>query len=433
MRLATRPLTSILLATGFLLALAAGAGLLTASSPAARAQDEPACSATPNKTASPARVQLGEHVTVTLQVEGDCPSRERKADVVLVIDRSSSMGRDNKLVDAKAAATAFVDAMDPTLIHVGVVAFDDVVEDIIDLSDDPAALRRAIAGIAMDRGTNLVDSLERGRRMVLGPSSRADAQPVIIFLTDGNHSVSTPPIGAIDTVIAAVRTDGIDAYSIGLGNDADSVLLRRIASDPSKYYGGIRGGQLGDIYLQIGGRIEAAVLFETITIADEVPANMRYINGSARPGALWDSTTRVLTWTFADIPEPGFSLTYRLEPQEAGTHPTNVRADADFEDGFGNEASLHFPVPEVVVEGPPGDCICRVTRLRVPQHAIDFALAHPERVLGWRDPLDPNLRPGELENPRRLCLDLRNRNTAWHPLFNRVLWRAGCLIGPDLP
>jgi len=425
-------LCSLMLACAFW--MAAGIGLLLSTAErAVHAQADPVCSATPHKSAAPTRIQLGEQVTVTLRVDGDCPAKDQKADVVLVIDRSSSMSRDNKLDDAKTAATAFVDQMDTTLVQVGVVAFDDVVDDVIDLSTDKAALRQAIAGITMDRGTNLVDSLDRGRRMVTGPSSRADAQPVIVFLTDGNHSVNNPGLGALDTVIAALRAGAIDTYAIGLGNDADETTLRRIASDPSKYYGGISSGELAAIYLQIAGRIEAAVLFETLTITDEVPANMRYVVGSASPAAAWDSATRVLSWSFTQVPEPGLSMTYRVEPQEAGTHPTNVRADATYRDGFGNDGTLRFPVPEVIVAPPAGECVCRVTRLKVPQHAIDFALANPERVLGWRDPLNPNLRPGELPNPRRLCLDLRNRNTAWHPLFNRVVWRAGCLIGPDVP
>ena len=99
----------------------------------------------------------------------------------------------------------------------------------------------------------------------------------------------------------------IDTYAIGLGDDADEAVLRRIVSDSSNYFGGIAGGQLADIYLQIAGRIEAGVLFETITIDDEIPSNMRYLVGSAVPAATWDSGRRVLTWTFGQVPEPGWA------------------------------------------------------------------------------------------------------------------------------
>lgn len=424
----------MVLVVSFCVALGAGASLQPDdASRTVHAQNDPGCSVTPYKSASPTRVSLGEQVTVTLRLDGDCPSTEKKADVVLVIDRSSSMGRDNKFDDAKAAATAFVDQMNATLVQVGVVAFDDVVSDVQPLTADKALLRQAIAGLTMDRGTNLVDSLDRGRRMVLGIGSRPDAQPVIVFMTDGNHSVTAPPLGALDTVIDGVRAAGIDTFAIGLGNDADDVVLRRIASDPSKYYTSIGGTQLADIYRQIAGRIEAASVFQTLTIQDVVPANMRYIVGSAAPAATWDATARTVTWTFNQVPKPGVVLTFRVEPTESGTHPTNVSARAVYRDGFGNEGETAFPVPEVIVEPPVGVCVCRITRLRAPAHVISAALANPERILGWRDPLNPNLRPGELPNPRRLCLDLRNRNISWHPLFNRVVWRAGCLIGPDIP
>jgi Mg-chelatase subunit ChlD len=348
----TRPFLLGLLAVAFASAVAFDAGLLPrgADSPAHAQAD--ACSAAPFKSAAPARIRLGEQVTVALRVAGACPAREQKADVVLVIDRSSSMRQDDKLADAKAAATAFVDEMDTALVQVGIVAFDDEVDDVLDLSTDKNALRQAIASITLDRGTNLVDSLEAGRRMVTGPSARSDATPVIVFMTDGNHSSFSPRISALDAVIAAVRAAEIDTYAIGLGDDADDAVLRRIVSAPSNYYGDINGGQLADIYLQIAGRIEAGVLFETITIQDEVPANMRYLIGSAVPAAAWDAGRRVLTWTFDQVPEPGLSMTYRLEPLTTGTHPTNVRATADFRDGLGNDDTLRFPVPEVIVTGP---------------------------------------------------------------------------------
>ncbi len=350
----SRPLLFGLLgmALGSSVAVALYAGLLPRSASSVALAQSDICSAAPFKSAAPAQIRLGEQVTVTLRVAGTCPTREQQADVVLAIDRSSSMGQDDKLADAKAAATAFVDEMDTSLVQVGIVAFDDSVDDVLDLSTDKDALRQAIASIQLDRGTNLVDSLEAARRMVTGSSARPEASPVIVFMTDGNHSGFRPPISELDAVIAAVRAAGIDTYAIGLGDDADDTVLRRIVSAPANYYGDINGGQLADIYLQIAGRIEAGVLFETITIEDEVPANMRYLVGSAEPAAAWDAGRRLLTWTFSQVPEPGLTMSYQLEPLATGAHPTNVRAGADYRDGLGNDDTLRFPVPKVLVTGP---------------------------------------------------------------------------------
>jgi hypothetical protein len=407
--------------------------------------DPPECSTVRDKTAAPSVINKGELVTVTLTVGGVCPPREQKVDVVLVIDRSSSMGsgRGSKLQAAKDAALGFVRGVDTRLVHVGIIAFDDVIEEMAYLTDDVAVLERAINDIQGDVGTNLVDSLEAGRRMVTSAGARKDATKAIVFLTDGKHSEARPDISEIDRVIAQVRLDGIITYAVGLGSDADEATLRKIAGDPDRYFDSPTPAELADIFLQIAGRIEASVLFRQIDIRDEIPANMRYVPGSARPAAVWDPATRILQWKLADVPDTGATMRYQVEPLESGTHPTNVVASARYVDGFDHPGDILFPVPEVTVRQPEGAlCVCRITRLKAPVPAIDFALAHPDRVWGWNLLSDPN-KPGSPPypepgydwppNPRRTCLDIWNRGIPYHPLFNSVVWRAGCLEGPSRP
>ena len=432
---------SLALILGLLVAFSAG----NARSELALAQgDPPACAPTRDKTASPDTVRVGERVTVTLEVGGSCPPREQKVDVVLVIDRSSSMTSDNKLQSAKDAATAFVDSIDPQLVQVGIVAFDDVIEEVSYLTNDIALLKQAIADIQWDRGTNLVDSLEAGRRMVTSAGARADATPAILFMTDGQHSVQNPGIGEIDRVIAQVRSDGIVTYAVGLGRNADEDVLKRIAGDDSRYFDSPSPAQLADIFVTIAGRLEASVVYKSITIDDVVPDNMRYVAGSSAPPANWDAAGRTLSWTLIDVPDTGATIQYQVEPQEAGRHPTNVEARARYVDGFDEPGEIVFPVPIVdVIPGEPGGlCVCRITRLKAPQAAIDYAMAKPDRVMGWNQLLDPN-KPGSPPwpapgydappNPRRTCLDISNRAIHYHPLFNSVIWRAGCLEGPTSP
>ena len=166
---------AVLIAVALATAITLGFGLAAGAGHPARAQGQaPECTTTRDKRAEPSRIKLGERVTVTLEVGGNCPPREQKVDVVLVIDRSSSMGSGptSALQAAKDAATGFVDAINPQLVHVGVIAFDDVIEEMAYLSDDKAVLRRAIADIQGNQGTNLVDSLEAGRRMVTSAGAR---------------------------------------------------------------------------------------------------------------------------------------------------------------------------------------------------------------------------------------------------------------------
>ncbi|RIL08748.1 hypothetical protein DCC79_13015 [bacterium] len=399
--------------------------------PAAPVDQVPACTANLDKTAAPREVKLGQVVTVTLKVDGTCPSKDQPADVILAIDHSSSMGTDNKLQAAQSAAVAFVNHMDPALVRIGLVSVTGVATRIQDLTTDKAALVAAINGLGLERGTNIVDGLDVSRRALSGANVRPGANKVIIFLTDGRHRVNNPPIGDLDAVIAAVRTAGIDVYSIALGNDADTAVLRRMATGAAHFFHSPTTAELEGIYLQIAGRIQAQVLYKTTVLTDVVPANMDYVAGSAAPVAPTVSPDgRTLTWRIDNAKAPGYTLTYQLRPRQAGTWPTNVRADLVFEDGFGNRGQKTFPVPTVKVteEVPvpqPGGCVCRDALRGVPEAVIADALARPDRYHGWRYLLDPN-KPPSPANPPRECLSIMNRNIPYHPLWNTVEWHVGC-------
>ncbi len=67
--------------------------------------------------------------------------------------------------------------------------------------------------------------------------------------------------------------------------------------------------------------------------------------------------------------------------------------------------------------------------------------ADPPGFYGLNDLSNPNVpgsprypTPGydDLPNPRRVCLDLTNRGIRYNKLFNPPVWRAGCLVGPNV-
>jgi Mg-chelatase subunit ChlD len=426
--------------------LAAG---LTGHTDRASAQAQPGpdvCQTNLDKTAAPSSVPLGQTVTVTLKVDGSCPSRDKKADVVLVIDRSYSMSSNNKLAAAKAAARDFVDGVDPAHVHVGLVALSSTAQRIHGLTSDQVALRDAIDNLPVERGTNLVDAFEMALRELTGAAARPGVAHVIVFMTDGRHSTG-PPISDLDPMLAAARSSGIEIFAIALGNDADRTLMQQIASDASHFYDSPTPAELATIYSQIAGRIEATVLLKTALITDEVPANMDYVAGSgmpAEPSVSPDGKT--LTWNLTDVKDTGTTFTYQLRPQEVGTWPTNVGAKLDYTDGFDNKGQETFPVPVVTVTSATGaPCVCRVFYLpwRISSGDRDAVVAaaeaDPNTFYGWNLLLDEG-KPGappypdpahdEGPNPRRTCLDLRDRNIPYHPTYNQPVWRAGCLVGP---
>ncbi len=62
---------------------------------------------------------------------------------------------------------------------------------------------------------------------------------------------------------------------------------------------------------------------------------------------------------------------------------------------------------------------------RVPQVAIDTALADPSRVYGWNMPQNPN-RAVSPFNPLRRWLSLGHRGVPYHPVNNTLVFKAGC-------
>ncbi len=412
------------------LAMLAGVMLLSVGAPvqARPLARDLTCTVTVDKTAAPSQIILGETVTVTLKVDGTCPQREQPADVVLTIDRSQSMTGE-KLAAAKNAATTFVQRLDPTLVRIAVVAVGPTAQVVQSLTNDQAALVAAIAGLTNQRGTNLVDGLDVSRAELVGSGARTGVRKVIVFMTDGRHTVANPPIGNLDAIIAAVRDAGIEVFAIGLGSDADQATLRRIASDEAHYYYSPSAAELESIYIQIAGRTQAALLFSGATIADILPGNMTFLPGTGKPiEPAYNGATRTLSWSHTSVVVPGYSLSYRIRPTQVGLWPTNESGTLEYVDGFGNAGRLVFPIPKVrVIYSEPtiASCVCPIVLKQVPRVVINDALANPQRYYGWQYPLDPG-KPSSPANPPRECLTLANVGMRYHPLWNKPVWRVGC-------
>ncbi len=84
-------------------------------------------------------------------------------------------------------------------------------------------------------------------------------------------------------------------------------------------------------------------------------------------------------------------------------------------------------VPPVVVPSPtgPAPTVCPVARRKVPVAALAAALAQPQLIGGWLQPLDPG-KPAGPSNPRRTALTLVDSGKPYHPLFNGLVFRVGC-------
>ncbi len=306
------------------------------------------CDLYPDKRAAPARVPAGEPVEVTLEIAGDCPSEAMTLDVMLVIDQSGSM-EGPKMAGARAAAIDFVTELDFGQVQAGVVLFASQIDLARELGGDPQELVRAIARADAGGGTNIADALEEAREELLGPRGRAGAAKALVLLTDGKPEGGFDPVERAREEARTTRDAGIALYSIGLGGDIDRDLMREMAGEADRYFEAPGAAELSRIYRRIARRLVTGTLLESITIIDEVPSNMVYVEGSSVPPARWDG--RRLSWTLDGVTPSGTTLRYQLLPQQVGRWPTNVFAAGDYVDGVGYAGQVIFPVPFVDVYG----------------------------------------------------------------------------------
>lgn len=223
-------------------------------------------------TATPAHYEV---YLPGLRREPRCVGVDRHADVVLVLDRSTSMLRSvraggmAKNDAAIAAARAFIGRLSllPTAPErsdqVALVGFNDRGWVESQLTRNRAGALAALDRLAskLAEGTRLDLAFSTGQLPLDGPGRLRANRPVLIVLTDGlPNRVPFPPGGRQeDTVLAAaaaVKARGSRVYTVGLGGPADiSVpLLRAAASEPSMAYVAPDSSDLAVIYAEIARR-----------------------------------------------------------------------------------------------------------------------------------------------------------------------------------
>jgi len=142
--------------------------------------------------------------------------------VVLIIDKSSSMeGR--KIELARQAASGVVDNLRP-IDSVGVLIFDNTFEWAVPIrkADQPAVIKRMIAGIQPDGGTQIAPALNEAYRRI---NPEKAIYKHIVLLTDGISEE-----GDSMALAREARNNRVTISTVGLGLDVNRAYLERVAS-----------------------------------------------------------------------------------------------------------------------------------------------------------------------------------------------------------
>lgn len=195
---------------------------------------------TPTATPEPIPTAIPQPIFLPVTVRQSCTPRDRNADVVLAIDTSGSMsettgsGGPTKFEAAKAAARAFLAQLVPGRDQAALLQFNGEVTVIEPLSDDPAVVAAGLDRLSQAGGTRIDLALEAGRAELTSAARRPENNPVLIVLTDGEPTGTTPE--EVRTAAAAAKAAGILVFTIGLGTSLDVELLRDVASRPEWAY-----------------------------------------------------------------------------------------------------------------------------------------------------------------------------------------------------
>jgi tight adherence protein B len=167
-------------------------------------------------------------------------------DVVLAIDTSGSMVG-APIEAAKAAATDFVSDL-PESVRVGIVAFADEAEVVLQLTGNRQKALGVINGLVADGETALFDGVKKAAELFGQPALRN-----IVLLSDGADTVS----GAdLSSALTAVRSSKAAVYSVGLeSGEFDATVLRRIASSSDGRYSTADAARLTQLYAGLAEEI----------------------------------------------------------------------------------------------------------------------------------------------------------------------------------
>lgn len=164
------------------------------------------------------------------------------ADLMLVLDRSSSINA-GELASLKKASHAFVNILNPgTGVHMGISSFSTTGSLSLNLTGIKTKINASIDLITTNGYTNLYEGIKYANLELADtdPHERPAVPDYMIIITDGNANRPLPDSTARTLAAneaAAARSAGVEIFVVGVGSDVDAVYLKsKIATDEWHYY-----------------------------------------------------------------------------------------------------------------------------------------------------------------------------------------------------
>ena len=204
-------------------------------------------------------------------------SCEIPTDVALVLDLSGSMNDDSDnppqpISAVKNAASAFIARLTAE-DQVSVVTFATQAETVLPLTRQHNDATELVGELAIDPAeevgsTNTGAAIRAAHAELESARHNFDARKVMVLLTDG---LATAPDESPEAFALAeareAKGNGVEVYSIGLGENVNMEFVTRLASTPGKAYQALTTAEVDIIYRTI----TSAICEEGVATIDIVP------------------------------------------------------------------------------------------------------------------------------------------------------------------
>jgi hypothetical protein len=175
-----------------------------------------------------------------------CVPQALPADVVLVVDRSTSVGSSG-LDEAARHLRGTLDALDLGRDRLGLVVFDQRASLLAPLGSSRADIEKALGKLTAAPGTRLERAIRAGQAELTGPRAGPGRRRVMVLLTDGVQ-IGPGDASVVLTAAAEAREAGTTILSLALGPQPNQVLLSAISGNSGQTISPGGGKDLAEAY-----------------------------------------------------------------------------------------------------------------------------------------------------------------------------------------
>ena len=191
----------------------------------------------PIKTINKGLIKCNEKATINIGFDAFSELKNRPADIILIVDRSSSMNGErikftkegvNNLIDLVSEASGgIVGESISNGSRIGLVTFATTSSLASPLTTDVKQLKDAVANIAVGGSTNHSAAFTEARKMI---DYNVKNDKIVIMFTDGITTEGNDPA----SITTAIKNEGASIYCIGIVDD--DTRLVRWASEPKEQF-----------------------------------------------------------------------------------------------------------------------------------------------------------------------------------------------------